>query len=209
MSIKGNKKSISAQTLEEMKQLQEAIKAESRNTIDSLLKEAVKQYIREAEEDEDETAVENDYEVVDNETENADTENTEETPNDFESSEESEMPSNDEENAEEVSVEDETETEEGDDEWSEFSKYQVNDDNDTYDLTGEEDYDEIVKVYKLLKNDDNVVVKHDGDKISLQDNETGAEYVIDLCNDNECSEVKNEMNEDITGPTDPDFYPHF
>ena len=209
MSIKGNKKSISAQTLEEMKQLQEAIKAESRNTIDSLLKEAVKQYIREAEEDEDETAVENDYEVVDNETENTDTENTEETPNDFESSEESEMPSNDEENAEEVSVEDETETEEGDDEWSEFSKYQVNDDNDTYDLTGEEDYDEIVKVYKLLKNDDNVVVKHDGDKISLQDNETGAEYVIDLCNDNECSEVKNEMNEDITGPTDPDFYPHF
>lgn len=67
---------------------------------------------------------------------------------------------------------------EGDESWNEFEKYKVGD--NTYDLTGENDYDSVVKVYKLLNDEDQVVVKQDGDTIHLQDNEAGTEYVIDL-----------------------------
>jgi hypothetical protein len=65
-------------------------------------------------------------------------------------------------------------------------------DDDTYDLTGEEDYDTVVKVYKLLKNDDNVVVKKDGDKVTLKDNENDAEYVIDLGGDDDEPQASEE-----------------
>ena len=61
--------------------------------------------------------------------------------------------------------------------WSEFDKYKVSDDE--YDFSNAED-DEIVKVYKLLKDDDQVVVSKTDDKVSIADNETGAEYIIDL-----------------------------
>ena len=171
MSVKKNNKSISAQALEEMKQINAAIREESKNTIDTLLREAVKDYIREAEEDEE------DYEVDDEPTEDTDTENSESTNNETESFDNmEETPIEDEEDTEEASLEDETD--EGEDKWADYSKYQV--DDNTYDFTGEEDYEEIVKVYKLLKNSDEVAVKKDGDKVSIKDNETGAEYVIDL-----------------------------
>jgi hypothetical protein len=61
--------------------------------------------------------------------------------------------------------------------WSEFDKYKVSDDE--YDFSNAED-DEIVKVYKLLKDDDQVVVTKTDDKVNIKDNETGAEYLIDL-----------------------------
>lgn len=67
------------------------------------------------------------------------------------------------------------------DEWSEFDKYKVSDGE--YDLSNAKD-DEIVKVYKLLNNDDQVVVnKTDDNKYSIKDNETGAEYLLDLGDD--------------------------
>lgn len=63
--------------------------------------------------------------------------------------------------------------------WSEFDKYKVSDEE--YDFSNAEDED-IVKVYKLLKDDDQVVVSKTDDKVSITDNETGAEYLIDLGN---------------------------
>ena len=85
---------------------------------------------------------------------------------------------------EEVAVDDEPiddeEVEGGDngEEWAEFDKYKVSDDE--YDFTNAED-EEIVKVYKLMKNDDQILVNKDEDgKVSIQDNETGAEYLLDL-----------------------------
>jgi len=65
---------------------------------------------------------------------------------------------------------------EGDD-WAEFDKYKVSDDE--YDFSNAED-EEIVKVYKLMKNDDQILVHKDDDKVKIQDNETGAEYIVDL-----------------------------
>ena len=82
--------------------------------------------------------------------------------------------------------------------WSEFDKYKVSDDE--YDFSNAED-DEIVKVYKLLKDDDQVVVTKNDEKVSIKDNETGAEYLIDLGGDNETvdAEVDDLGNEDDFG----------
>ena len=66
------------------------------------------------------------------------------------------------------------------DEWAEFDKYKVSDDE--YDFSNAED-EEIVKVYKLMKNDDQILVHKDDDKVKIQDNETGTEYLIDLGGD--------------------------
>ena len=69
----------------------------------------------------------------------------------------------------------------GEDEWSEFDKYKISDDE--YDFSNAED-EEIVKVYKLMKDDDQILVhKDDEGKVNLKDNETGAEYIIDLGGD--------------------------
>lgn len=71
----------------------------------------------------------------------------------------------------------ETDVEDDGNGWSEFDKYKVSDDE--YDFSNAED-EEIVKVYKLLKDDDQVVVTKNDDKVNIKDNETGAEYLIDL-----------------------------
>ena len=80
----------------------------------------------------------------------------------------------------------EAEGEDGD-EWAEFDKYKVSDDE--YDFTNAED-EEIVKVYKLMKNDDQILVhKDESGNVNIQDNETGAEYLINLGDNGEATGV--------------------
>jgi len=208
-------KSIASQALLEMDAITSAIKEESKKYINTLLTEAVKDALREsANEDEDD-----DYEVQDgdSESENNNTSDSEESNpkesgnpemdgddvsgNDDMSQPETEEPQTDgvEAGAEEVPSAGQEGNEpempqdggdgNGEEGWDEFSDYQVGDSN-TYDLTGENDYDTVVKVYKLLNDEDQVVVKKEGDTIQLQDNNAGTEYIIDL-GDNEASE---EMN---------------
>lgn len=83
-------------------------------------------------------------------------------------------------------------------EWSEFEKYKVSDDK--YDFSNAED-DEIVKAYKLMKDEDQLIVTKDGDMVHLQDNETGADYLIDLGSVPEESE-EDSMVEDKTAEKD-------
>jgi len=85
--------------------------------------------------------------------------------------------------------------------WSEFDKYKVSDDE--YDFSNAED-DEIVKVYKLLKDDDQVVVTKNDDKVNIKDNETGAEYLIDLGGD-ETSDVAATAGAEDFGTEGDDF----
>ena len=87
---------------------------------------------------------------------------------------------------------DETEDGEGDG-WAEFDKYKVSDDE--YDFSNADD-EEIVKVYKLMKNDDQILVHKDEDKVKIQDNETGAEYLIDLGGDEAAGVAATEPGED-------------
>jgi hypothetical protein len=85
--------------------------------------------------------------------------------------------------------------------WSEFDKYKVSDDE--YDFSNAED-EEIVKVYKLLKDDDQVVVTKTDDKVNIKDNETGAEYLIDLGGD-ETDDVAATADTDDFGTEDDGF----
>ena len=93
------------------------------------------------------------------------------------------------------------------DEWSQFDKYKVSDDE--YDFSNAED-DEIVKVYKLLNNDDQVIVnKSDDNKVNIKDNETGAEYLIDLGDDSaseDFGDTEDDFGGDDTGFDDEDDF---
>ena len=232
MSTKNNK-NIASQALLEMESLKDSIKEESKNALKSMLAEAVKDALRESVEDEEEK----DYEVVDDGEKDAE-DNDSDEPKDSEESgdvsedgamsdEEEPVDAGMDQGAEAapemgqegqmnqpVDAQEAPESGEGEDEWNNYSQYQVGD--DTYDLTGEEDYDQIVKVYKLMKDEDQVVVKKDGNTVQLQDNGTGAEYVIDLGGDEAEAEVPAEGDvegEEMTegrmneGPTDPACVP--
>lgn len=94
-----------------------------------------------------------------------------------------------------VDVESEGGSEDEGEGWSEFDKYKVSDDE--YDFSNAED-DEIVKVYKLLKDDDQVVVTKNDDKVNIKDNETGAEYLIDLGGDESNAVEPTNMGGDET-----------
>lgn len=97
------------------------------------------------------------------------------------------------EGGEETSAEVEADAD-GDD-WAEFDKYKVSDDE--YDFSNAED-EEIVKVYKLMKNDDQILVhKDDNGNVNIQDNETGAEYLINLGDNGDAQGVAGtEPNDD-------------
>ena len=67
---------------------------------------------------------------------------------------------------------------EAEDDWSDMEQYKVGDDD--YDFTGV-DGDEILKVYNKLGDDDQIFVKKEDDgTYSVKDDETGAEFVIEL-----------------------------
>ena len=184
MSTK-NKNTWASQALLEMDSITSAIKEESKNTLNSFLAEAVRAALREGCEEEDEK----DYDVVDDEN---DTDDNEENSEDTAKSDVDEIgndemeggevapaePAVDAEPAQEEAPAEEMPQDGGDEGWDEFSEYQAGE--NTYDLTGENDYEKVVKVYKLLKDDDQVVVRQDGDMVHLSDNESGTEYVIDL-----------------------------
>ena len=186
MSAKNNK-SVASQALLEMDAITSAIKEESKNTLNTLLAEAVRNALREGCEEEEDK----EYDIVDDENDANDNEDdsNDDAKSDVDENDDVEM-------GDEVPQQEAPEApmgndapqqeapENGEDEgWDEFSQYQAGD--NTYDLTGENDYEKVVKVYKLLKDDDQVVVRQDGNTIQLSDNEAGTEYVIDLGDEGE------------------------
>jgi hypothetical protein len=192
---KVNKNNNILESLETMGNLTDTIKEETKRTLKDLMSEAVKNYmneeiIGEAEEDENEYEVEDveddvtteepaetetDDTEIDAEVEDGDTDEVE-----LDTEVEDEVPAETE--SEEGAVENETDD---DEEWG-FDDYK-NEDGD-YDFTGVEDEETIVKVFKKLNNKDEVVIKQNDNKIELKDNETGAEYMIDVDGDEEGEE---------------------
>ena len=96
---------------------------------------------------------------------------------------------------EEAEVED---TEDAEDEWSDFEEYKVGD-ND-YDFTGV-DGETALKVYNKLNDDDEIFVTKDEEgNYEFKDEETGAEYVIELDADgNDEAEVEDDLDLDVEG----------
>lgn len=223
--------SIASQALMEMESIKAAIKEESKNTLKALLAEEVKNAIREAAGDDED---DDDMEIEDS----ADDKKTSKQSGKVEEDGEldtQEDPTVQAAGAEEMGTQDEVPAEgadttdagmgaqeapaegEGEDEWANYSQYQTGDDANTYDLTGEQDMGQVLKVYKLLKNDDEIVVKQDGNKIELQDPSNDTEYVIDLgegeeepeaaeVGGEEMPEEGGELNESLAGfPDDDEF----
>ena len=239
-----NKKSFASQALLEMDDITSAIKEESKKYLSSFLNESVKNAIREScedDEDEDDKDYEVVDDDKDNNTDkkgnskkstNEDGEEDVETGygdaqgNEMQQQAQQTTPNQNngqmapagnygqEQEPEMGGAEGQESPEngEGEEGWDDFEQYKVGD--NTYDLTGENDYDSVVKVYRLLNDDDQVVVKKDGNMLQLQDNEAGTEYVIDLGGeDDEASgesidgeeEMPNEMNESYFNESDDDY----
>ena len=164
----------------EMEQLAATITEGTKTTLQGLLNEAVSEYLREeilSEEDDEQDDVEN---VED--TESSDVPEFDETSDDADDVEEAPEEADDADD-----VEDTEDAEDDGDEWSDFDDYKVGDDegSEEYDFTNETDTDTLVKVFKLMKNDDQVSVVKTGDKVSIKDNEADTEYVIELGGDSE------------------------
>ena len=211
--MSANKKSVAAQALLEMDSIVSALKEESKKTLGNMLNEAVKDALRESVEDDDDKdyeVIDNDKDDAENEGSDSDSssaddvdeqgeEDAEGVPQDGAAQGAAAAPAADPAAGADMGAQEAPEAGagaeggdaaaaapedgEGEEGWDDFSQYQVGD--DTYDLTGENDYENVVKVYKLLKDDDRVVVKKDGNKVELKDGESGAEYVIDLGGDDE------------------------
>ena len=202
-----NKKSIATQALMEMDDLKNAIKEESKSTIKTMLSEAVKDALRESvDEDDDMVILEGKNCGKDEKCKKGSKDccgkkscNGKKSGLIGEAGEEDEMAAQ-QTGAMNQAYQDQagqaqaamnaqmpqaTEAgvgEEGQDDFA--AQYQAGDE-DTLDLTGEQDIQNVLKVYKSLSDDDQVVVKQEGNKINLQDNGTGAEYIIDLGGDDE------------------------
>lgn len=210
-----NKKSITAQALMEMSDIKNAIKEESKNTIKSLLSEAVKNALRESVDDDDEDMVITDGEEdccpkcgkcgdeckcdKKDADDKCDGKSCKKSGEIDEVGEEEPVPGEEQVPAEvggaqgqamNAPAQGEGEAAQGD-----FAAQYQAGDEDTLDLTGEQDIQNVLKVYKSLSDDDQVVVKKEGDKINLQDNETGAEYIIDLGTDEADAEAEPAMED--------------
>ena len=201
MSVDKKKRTVAQEALADMEAIVSSIKESSKNTLSAMLNEQVKNALRDgcSENDEDDT------EIVQGGEDNSGEDNT---GNDTETGDENgsmEQDSTEDDNNPDLGTEDGTQDGDGNqedaatddsEEWDEFDNYKVGD--NTYDLTGEQDFDKVVKVFKLLSDDDEVAVKHDGDTVKITDNTNGSEYIIDLGTEDNAKEGVNE-SDDIAG----------
>lgn len=190
---------VSKPAVSEVEQLASMITEGTKSTIKSILSESISSYLREEVLNEDDDEEKDDTEVG-NPFEDAAESNDDETPVD--SSEDEMTDDEDEETLEdadedEAEEESEEELEDDEDEWSEFDAYKIGGEEgaEEYDFTSETNPEKIAKVFKLMKNDDQVSVVSDGDTVHITDNEAGTEYVIEL----DAEETDdNELENDIT-----------
>ena len=176
------KNNTAEKTILDAEKITKALKEGTEKQLQSILNEALSNIIKEdedIEEVEDEVVADDGYEVEDVETE--ETSIDDETP---------------EVEGEEAEVED---TEDAEDEWSDFEEYKVGD-ND-YDFTGV-DGETALKVYNKLNDDDEIFVTKDEEgNYEFKDEETGAEYVIELDADgnDEETEAEDDLDLDVEG----------
>ena len=200
---------VAKDALVDASNLAKSLKENTEQTVKKLLSETVRNEFRNAinekiEDDEDDE----DYDVTDSEVEDTQNDDSQEESNDLNADTDAEDADTDNDleiepdgdaddaNVEDAEMETEPDDENGDEEsegMNDFDKYKVSDNE--YDFTNADD-DEIVKVYKLLKNDDQVMVTKADDKVNIKDNETGAEYLIDLGDDTEDDETENDLIDD-------------
>ena len=173
------KNNTAEKTILEAEQITKALKEGTEKQLRNLMNEALSNLIKEDENQEEiEEPVEDDsYEVEDVDAENSSEDETPEGTDSTDSTEEGESLADNAENA--------------DDEWSDMEEFKVGD-ND-YDFTGV-DGETALKVYNKLNDDDEIFVTKDEDgNYEMRDDETGAEYVIELNPDGDDAEAEFEV----------------
>lgn len=185
------KNNTAEKTVQEAQKLTEALKESTKRSFKEIMKEAIDSIISDDEEENETPAEpENDgigdsYSVEDVETDEVPEVSDEETPAEGEGGEAPE------------------EEGEAEDEWSDMEQFKVGDnDYDFTGLDGEDKDDLVLKVFNKLGDDDQIFVKKEDDgTYEVKDEETGAEYVIELNAD--ADEAKPEEGEaDAETPED-------
>jgi len=165
------KNNTAEKTILDAEKITKALKESTEKSLRDIMNEAISNLVQEGDDDIEE--VEDDsYEEEDVPTSDAPAveDNGSEGEGDAVSADNADMPEGGEEGAEDSA--------DADDEWSDMEQYKVGD-ND-YDFTGV-DGDEVLKVYNKLGDDDQIFVKKEDDgTYSVKDDETGAEFVIEL-----------------------------
>ena len=172
----------------DLKKIQAFIKESSENTVKPIMEGAVKNGLKklmsEAFEEEDVDDENKDIEGVE------DTDSTEDAVDNVEIEEpETDVDVDVDVDGAETDLDDES----GEGEDFDFDQFKTDDDGE-YDLTNA-DSDQLVKVFKRIGVNDNVVITDLGDgKIELEDGDTGAEYMIDT---NVSDDVEPEIEIDL------------
>lgn len=169
------KNNTAEKTIRNAEQITKALKESTEKSLKDLMNEAIANLIKEDDSDDEEPKdnEENSYDVEDVDTDTVVSDDTQEA-----------------ENAEEGGEEEAEDATDADDEWSELEQYKVGD-ND-YDFTGV-DGETALKVYNKLGDDDQIFIKKDEDgNYEVKDEETGAEYVIELNADAEDDESESD-----------------
>lgn len=178
-----SQKSILEQALLQVQTLEEAVKQNAKGILASTMKQELNDLLKESEDEEKkespEVAEQDVPEIGDEETP-TDDEESDEIADEPESDEEGEeeMPADDEEDLasdDEMSSDDEEMP--ADDEMGADDEEMSSDDDDVVDMTSASDA-EVLKVFRAMKPEDGIVVKKEGDKISL--NVDDEEYIIKL-----------------------------
>lgn len=200
---KENKNTVK-EALLEMQNIKNAIKEESTSTIKELLGEAVKDAIRESisseencdgescEDGKKKAASKKDTDKKDIIIDDVDADTDED-----ETSGEQDMDTEPEDADEKAPEVDDT-----DDENADVSKYDIGD--GTYDITGVKDFNELFSILKNMDDGEMLAVKCEDGNLKVNDEETGAEYVIDLSDESDESETDelDESEEEIAGIPD-------
>ena len=185
------KKSIVEQALLQVQNLEEAVKQNAKGILASTMKEELNSLLKEQKEDEDELDPEKEVEDVPGETGDEETSMTDELPTDDETSTE--------DSDEEPSLDgDETGEELPGDEFGGDVEPDDDEDDETLDMTGASP-EEVAKIFKAMKPEDGIIVKKEGDNISLNVEEPG-EYIIKL------GELEEQMEEGDDALTDQNIY---
>lgn len=179
------------QILEDKNSLEEKLKEVTQSTVTSIIGEKVENKIRKILSEGDDSFIEDEVDDVKTDTDTeVDDETTDTTDTDAEvldePVEDGDEAKTDDDTVADAEVVDNTEgaDEENADLWNDLEQYQGEDGE--YDLTGM-DADAVIKVMQVLKPEDGVrVVKNDNGTITLSDDETEKEYIIDVDCSDEC-----------------------
>ena len=191
-------KSILEQALLQVQTLEEAVKQNAKGILASTMKQELNDLLKESMEDEE---IKLATEQADDEDAPEDEEDVTEPEADAEGGVDDELPAINDEPSKDIDGDDLSDLdneEEMDNELPAIDDEMPTDDDDMLDMTGASD-EEVLKVFKAMSDEDGIIVKKDGENISLEDGED--EYIIKLNEEDESEEeVSEDWNEEEDAP---------